>query len=177
MTVLTAAVVVLGLLCLLNLAVSTAVIRRLRLLGVRMDPAPGAGPAIGGPVPAFDVVADDGTSLDPDFLRGRHTLVAFLSTTCSACVADAPKLALRAAELDASGTRVLVVLLDDGEDARGLRRLLSPVGTLLTGENALAFMTAWRVEATPTYWLTGEDGTLAAELQDLDSLPLPLWAD
>ncbi|WUW24424.1 redoxin domain-containing protein [Streptomyces sp. NBC_01463] len=177
MTVLTAAVVVLGLLCLLNLAVSTAVIRRLRLLGMPVDPASGGGPAIGSPVPAFDVMADDGTSLTPDFLRGRRTLIAFLSTTCSACVDHAPELALRAAELESSGTQVLLVLLDDGADARGLRKLLSPVGTLLTGENALAFMTACQVDATPTYWLTGEDGTLAAELQDLDSLPLPLRAD
>ncbi|MFJ7630083.1 TlpA family protein disulfide reductase [Streptomyces sp. NPDC097595] len=177
MAVLTAAVVVLGLLCLLNLAVSTAVIRRLRLLGVRMNPVPGAGPAIGDLVPAFDVVAEDGTALNPDFLHGRHTLIAFLSTTCSACVAHAPELALRAAGLGASGTQVLMVLLDDGADARGLRKLLSPAGTLLTGENALAFMTACQVEATPTYWLTGEDGTLVAELQDLDSLPQPLRVD
>lgn len=79
MTVLTAAVVVLGLLCLLHLAVSAAVIRRLRFLGMPMDPASGAGLAIGGSVPAFDVMADDGTSLNPDFLSGRRTLIAFLS--------------------------------------------------------------------------------------------------
>lgn len=179
MMVLTTAVVVLGILCVLNLAVSAAVIRRLRHLPGRDTPPPTGGLPPGSAVPEFALRSEHGDPLDLESLRGRHTLIAFLSTTCSTCVAQAPGLAARRTELTDAGTDVITVLLNNGPDARGLRTLLSSAGTLLTDADALSLTQAFRIEATPTYCLIGPDATVTASFADLADLPraLPLPAN
>lgn len=179
MMVLTSAVVVLGILCVLNLAVSAALIRRLRdLPGRDTPPAPGGLPA-GSAVPEFALRSENGDPLDLASLRGRHTLIAFLSTTCPACAVQAPGFAAIGSELADAGTDVITVLLSNGPDTRGLRALLSSADTLLTDADALALTQVFRIEATPTYCLIGPDATVTASFADLADLPraLPLPAN
>ena len=169
MYVLSVAVVVLAVLVLLDLALTAAVIRRLRVLGERPS-VPGfdvGGPPVGAEVPAFEVTAVDGGSLTREVFSGRRSLVAFYSTNCQGCQAQAPEFAVEAGKLAAEGVQVLPVLMVKGSDQDepgrdGLRELLAGTGRLVVdGEGALA--SAFAIHATPSYFAIGPDGRVTGK--------------
>lgn len=102
MSLLVAAVVILAVLTVLNMALSAAIIRRMR--GDRYDPAP---PAPGTEVGAFSVpMLDGGTLTEHDLADGA--LVAFVSPTCPPCATLAENWTRRSAELP-EATYVFVI--------------------------------------------------------------------
>ena len=179
MAVLTAAVVLLALLCLLNLAVSAAVIRRLRdaagsvPVGVAHTPAPAQGLVVGERPAPFSVVATNGTTVDRDALHGP-TLVAAFATSCPDCARHAPELLDRAARCSDAGIDRLSLLVDTGPDRTGLAETLGRAGNLVTGDQAAALMRLLRIPSTPAYLLLDADGSVLATGGELDALPLPV---
>jgi peroxiredoxin len=165
--VLSVAVVSLAVLGVLDLALTVAVIRRLRVLGERSF-VPGAGGLpVGTRVPGFKVAAADGGSLTPEEFSGRRTVVAFYSTGCAGCQEQAPEFAVAAAKLTADGVQVLPVLLSGGaseanRDQAGMRDLLAKAGRLVVdSEGALARV--FVVGATPYYFAIGPDGRVSGK--------------
>jgi peroxiredoxin len=163
--VLSVAVVVLAVL--LDLSLTAAVIRRLRVLGERPSVPDVGGLPVGAEVPAFEVPAVDGGPLTREVFSGRRTLVAFYSTSCAGCREQAPGFAAEAGKLTAKGVQVLPVLTPDGaglgdaEQGR-LRELLAGTGRLVVdGEGALP--RAFAVQATPSYFAVGPDGRVTGK--------------
>jgi len=164
--VLSVAVVVLAVLVLLDLALTAAVIRRLRVLDERTSVPDFGGLPVGVEVPAFEVTAVDGGSFTGEVFSGRRSLVAFYSTNCTGCHQQAPDFAVEAGRLAAEGVQVLPVLTPDGQgDAERegrLRELLAGAGRLVVdGEGALP--RAFAVRATPSYFAVGPDGRVTGK--------------
>jgi peroxiredoxin len=167
--VLSVAVVVLAVLVLLDLALTAAVIRRLRGLEQQRAFVPDAGGLpVGDEVPAFEVTAVDGGSLTGEVFSGRRSLVAFFATNCEGCHKHAPQFAVEAGKLAADGFQVLPVLTPDGAgpggagQEGGLRELLAGAGRLVVDAQG-ALPRAFGVPATPSYFAVGPDGRITGK--------------
>lgn len=136
MMILTAAVAVLGVLCMLNLAVTTAVIRRLRQQPAAAGPQtpPGPGLAPGDTVPDFAIRPVHGPPVDGASLRGRHTVVAFFATACSICGDHAPRLAEQAPAWPSAGLQIVAAILDTGPDEQPHAPARQPAGDRPPGQ-------------------------------------------
>ena len=168
MYVLSLAVVVLAVLVLLDLSLTAAVIRRLRVLG-EQPPLPDAGGLpVGAEVPAFEVTTADGGVVTREAFSGRRTLVAFYSTGCRGCREQAPGFVAEAGKLAAEGIEVLPVLManghgqDEDEQEGKLRELLAGTGRLVVDDQG-ALPRAFAVQATPSYFVVGPDGRVTGK--------------
>lgn len=164
MAILTAAVIILSILVILDLALSGAVIRRMRVYEAAYTAPPDRGGlADGTPVPEFSTTTAKGAAFATGDLVGSRTLLGFFATSCTHCVAAAPALADRAGQLAAEGVDVVPVLtLDevgaiDGA-AEGMRADLARAGGLITESRPGPVAGAFKVKATPSYVLVGPDG-------------------
>jgi peroxiredoxin len=173
--VLSVAVVALTAFVVLNLALTAAVIRRLRVLNERLSPPDPGGLPIGTEVPGFEVTAADGGSLTPAVFTGHETLIAFYSNSCSGCKKEAPEFAATAARFATRDVQVLSVLtssdLDEEDlDQRALRDLLAESSRLVVDDEG-AIARAFAVIATPSYFTVGADGRVSGKgLSLADSL-------
>jgi thiol-disulfide isomerase/thioredoxin len=164
MPVLIAAVVLLAVIVVLNLAVTVAVLGRLRTrtwghTGPRPD-GPG-GLARGAALPAFAAPAVDGTIVGPDTFAGRRTLVGLFATSCPGCADAAPAFAAWAARLaDADVATVAVLATGPGEDGGELVGILTKVGTLVVERRPGAVMDAFGAQITPSYFLVDATGRI-----------------
>lgn len=110
---LVAAVCVLGVVTLLDLFLSLAIIKRLR------RPAGHHGPQYvvetlpaGTPMPRLELDTVDGTTVDfAESGPNRRTLIAFLAAHCGPCHEQLPRLREIVADLNAHGDRAIVVVL------------------------------------------------------------------
>jgi hypothetical protein len=161
MPILAAAVIVLTVLVVIDLALTTAVIRRLRVFEAN---AAAARPdvieiAIGAEVPDFRAA-----ELDRATLLGRRTLLGFYSTTCAPCVAEAPELVRRGPRLAGDGITVVPVLMvPPGTDPGALAGVLAGAGPVITEPPGGPVATAFGAQATPSYVLVDPDGRVAAK--------------
>jgi hypothetical protein len=161
--VLSAAVIVVAVVTLLNLVFTLAVVRRLRehttalatLNGVLT--APPSGPPPGSPVPAVSGL-DEG-----------EWLLAFVSATCGACRRHLPGFTAAA-----TGARALVVV--SGDDARGadLVRMAEGVARVVTEPDDGPWTSAFDIHVFPTF-VRVAGGTVQAVGPDVaDILPAPV---
>jgi hypothetical protein len=163
MSILAAAVVVLTVLVVVDLVLTTAVIRRLRTYesggGSVGAPPETIDLAVGAEVPEF---AGDG--VDRAALHGRRTLVGFFSTTCQPCTTEAAELVRREPGLTAAGiTAVPVLMMNGGTDPNGLAAVLAGAGPVVAEPPGGAVATAFGAKATPSYVLVDPDGRVAAK--------------
>lgn len=160
MAVLVAAVILLGGLVVLNLLLTAAVIRRLRVLArgpYPGDPPPGL--PVGAEAPAL---AAGDAAIAP---RGRHTLVGFLNTDCGSCRTAAPALADAARDLAAAtgGTgRAVAVVSTERQDAAELLAALGDDVTVIVERGRGPVTDAFQVSAFPWFCLITPDGRVAA---------------
>lgn len=178
MVVLTAAVVVVGVLCLLDLLLTFGVIRRLRehteLLSVR----PGADlPVIGvnvGEAPAaFTGLGTDGAALSgPAGLR----MVAFFSSFCSICPKRVPVFLdyLRANQVRRDD--VLAVVVGPADEPVPYLDRLAEAALVCTEPEDGALARAFKVEGFPAFCLLDTDGAVLATSYDPAVLPEPVTA-
>jgi thiol-disulfide isomerase/thioredoxin len=174
MAILAAAVILLAALVILDLVLSGAVIRRMRVYeSVHNAPPDRGGLPDGSAVPEFSASTADGDTFAAADLVGARTLLAFFATSCRHCVAAAPALADRAAQLGAEGVGVVPVLtLDEVGEIEGaaedMRAVLAKAGTLITEPRPGPVVTAFRVKATPSYVLVGSDGRVLTSGYSVD---------
>jgi thiol-disulfide isomerase/thioredoxin len=158
MAYLTAAVVLVGALCLLDLVLTYGVIRRLRATSAAVtvdEDGNELTPRAGDPVAAFAGTTTAGQPISRDSVAGA--LVAFLSPNCKPCKASLPQLL----HLAAAGP-VVAVVVGDPADMTDMVARLSPVARVLTEEPFGPVSTAFAVRSFPTFVKVGRDGTLAA---------------
>lgn len=190
-SVLLAAVLVLTALVLLDLALTLAIVRRLREQaanqGRLVDPV--LAQLVGRPVPAdLAAVAIDGSAVTGELLRGGSAFVAFVATWCDACHADLPRLQEQARARRAAGETVLVVVeAPSGDDASELVAALDGVALVVVESSGSGgpggpgtdgdrpFHTAFDVSGFPTY-LEIQDGTVRQVHPSLTGVPVPAGA-
>lgn len=165
MAILTAVVVLVGLLCLVDLLLTVAVIRRLRDHTERLAALEGSTAtdpyahmvAVGSPIPAFEGRAIDGSPVSAESVRPE--LVAFLSTGCSACSTELPALVeLLGSTFDAAKALAVVAGPDNAEAARFVEAL-GPVATVVREPFDGPVVTAFNVDLYPSMYLV-TDGTV-----------------
>ena len=160
MDLLVVVVVVLGIVVGANLLLTGAVVRRLaaheRKLAALgpMFGVPG-GLAAGAELPSFTAETVDGRPVDAGFFGDGSGLIAFFSTTCSACLSHAPEFAAAVAD----GTSGFAVVSGEGGD-----ELLSALGSVPVVRERVPggpIVAAFEVDTYPTYYAV-EGGRVVA---------------
>ncbi|RJL33448.1 TlpA family protein disulfide reductase [Bailinhaonella thermotolerans] len=166
MFVLVAAVVLLTVVCLLNLALTVGVIRRLREHSSFIDTV--APVAISPPVtvepgekPAdFAVTTEDGEPFSRDLIAAP-TLIGFFSPTCAPCAELLPDFIDQAAAMPGGRGQVLAVIAAKGrESAAEYAARLSGVARVVIEEHDGTVQRAFKTENFPTVYLVDSGGTV-----------------
>jgi peroxiredoxin len=172
-----AAVVLVGVLCLLDLLLTVAVIRRLREHAERLDrlgaaPTPDAVITPGTPAPAFETAATDGGAVTQHDLGGG--LLAFMSVTCTACKEQLPRFERYVADAGLPRSKVLVVVVDSdtppAEYVAGLERF----ATVVVEQHEGTVGAPWQANAFPTFYSIDEQLTVRTSSFDVAGLPAPV---
>ncbi|WP_433087840.1 hypothetical protein ACQP1P_18095 [Dactylosporangium sp. CA-052675] len=160
-----AAVALVGLLCLVDLLLTVAVIRRLREHTTALAELKAKSPDAG--------LLRPGTPL-PRFAGSRPDLevLAFLSTTCSVCVTELPDLAAFLAGRAAPERALVVVAGPDNADAHRLTDGLEAFATVLREPLDGPVATAFDNHLFPTFYLVS-DGVVRASAISVESLTEP----
>jgi hypothetical protein len=172
--ILLAAVVVLAALVLLDLALTLAVIRRLREQAqqrptVPVDPL--VQQMLGRTVPEVDAVATDGTEITAEWLRAT-SFVAFVATGCGTCHDELPQLRAHLEQRRAAGARSLVVVDGVGDDELvTVLQDVVPVVVESYGEGERTLIGGFDVNGFPTY-LELEGGAVTQVIMTMADVPL-----
>jgi hypothetical protein len=158
----------LAILVVLNLILTTAMIRRLRDIEQRqLDAArPPDGWELGSPLPIEALTERaDLTGLTAADLTGAPVLFGFFSTTCRYCPDEARRLADRSARLAADGVRVVSVVstLDGKAAPPELAELLDGTGRVVVEPEPGTLGPLLRVAGTPSYLYFDGSGRLAGK--------------
>jgi hypothetical protein len=163
MRYLDAAVILLGVLCLVNLLVMVGILRRMRA-AADWHPGPlftlGPGSAVG----EFSVITTTDEPVSNDTLAG---MVGFFSAGCEACHELLPAFLERAREMERE--KVLAVAGAGDEETV---RALAPVARVVVagldgGPLARAFQNTW----TPALYMVGDDHRVVAVGTRMEELP------
>jgi thiol-disulfide isomerase/thioredoxin len=176
-----AALVLVGLLGVVNLIFSFGVIRRLREHTGALDRLSHGG-AGGGERPVMTVpgavVEDfaastvDGEPVARDLLAGT-TLVGFLTPSCQPCQERLPLFVERAKEFERAQVLAVVVAPDSDEDAPAVVEQLVGVARVVREPNSGPLATAFGVQGFPAFGLVGPDGAVVASGFELSGLNVP----
>lgn len=168
---------IIGLLCLVNIALTLAVVRRQndhgRLLAQTVSDRgePAALDVLpGDQVGDFAATTVDGRTMSRTDLRGS-TLVAFMAPGCPSCEYSLPEFLSRAAAAPRGRDQVLAVVLGTSLGAAPMRDMLSPVAQVLTEEQERGPLArAFGVAALPAFALLADD-TVVASYPLADRIP------
>jgi hypothetical protein len=166
LAILTAAVVVVGVLCLLDLLLTLGVVRRLREHSELLSSGVRQGGrslsitdlAIGETAAAFDVATAGGPRVSgPAGLR----VVAFFSPGCSVCPERVPAFVEYLASNTVARESVLAVI--EGTDGEApYQRTLAEVAQVCTGTDGDVVNEAFKAQGYPAFCLLDTDGALLA---------------
>jgi thiol-disulfide isomerase/thioredoxin len=177
MPFLTAAVVLVGILCVIDLLLSFGIIRRLReqneTLRVMREQAAGVEPDIalpaGAAVGAFAATAVSGVRLSSEDIDGR-LLVGFFSPGCEPCKERMPQFIEYATRFD--GRVLAVAAAGFGETADIVARL-GEVAEVMVEEEHGPVHQAFGAKGYPALCLVDGDGTVVASGWEMSALPVP----
>lgn len=161
MPYLAAAVILVGAVCALNLALTMAVIRRLRIHAQQFANMTARPPFAkpGTALPDFTATTSTGTTVSRDFFTAT-TLVGVFSTSCTACRDRVPEFngLVRAG----APQPALAVVVGDPEEARKFGAELEPTATVLTEPGNGPVGKAFQVTSFPTFYLVDGDAVITA---------------
>lgn len=178
MLYLAAAVVLVGLLALLNLVLTFGVIRRLREHTAMLSSSsqmPALMRPVGEHAEEFVATTTEGDLVSRETLVGR-TLVAFLSSTCQPCRERMPEFIELAAGFDGGRDQVLAVVGSTGGDdptAREYAERLGAVARVVVEPERGPVATAFGVNGFPAFGVVGERGRIAVTSIELAELAVP----
>lgn len=158
-----AAVVVVGVLCVLDLLLTYGVIRRLREHTELLSRRPAGIPDIiidaGSTVGSFAATTVDGDVLAEDDLAAG-TIVGFFSPGCGACVEKLPTFVKVAAANPGGPDRALAVVVGGEEDTREQVAALAPAARVVVVQPGHEIETAFEVKGFPAFVLIGAGGVV-----------------
>lgn len=183
-TFLTALVVVVGIVGVLNLLLLFGVIRRLKEHDQAIARIPygamGSAPAEsmrapGSEVDEFTAVSTDDVPVTKEALTAE-TLVGFFSVSCAPCIESAPKFAEHAAGVPGGKDSVLtIVVAESDDDPSELIGILGHSARVVVEGYGGPIATAFGVTAFPTYAVVAA-GTITATAIEVTTLPVPASA-
>jgi hypothetical protein len=169
MAYLTAAVVLVGVLCVLDLVLTLGVIRRLRDHSDRLTklaehptaeyPDPEIMAPKGSTVGGFSAVTTEGEAVALELLDGP-TLVGFFAPGCDACKEQLPEFINRAVDMPGGRSRVLAAVVGEGEAAEEYVTSLAPVARVVVEASRGALSKAFKVDGFPALGLVDEQGVV-----------------
>ncbi|MFJ4502158.1 hypothetical protein [Streptomyces sp. NPDC088864] len=168
MSLMGAAVALVGAIALLNLTLTYGLIRRFRAGAVPGTPGgPGDGHGAGTAPTAqdFTVVTTQGRTVGRSDLPDG-VLVAFFSTGCPPCAALLPRFVAAVPGLGLPAPAVLAVVAPGPEDGE-YARALDQVATVVTGEDAAVVVEAFGVVGYPVVCRLASDGTVTGAEHEL----------
>jgi thiol-disulfide isomerase/thioredoxin len=174
MSVLIAAVVFVGALCLFDLVLSLGVIRRLREQSTQLTSLLGAGPgalttvAVGQVVGAFTASTTTGETVTRDRLEDM-TLVGFFSPNCAPCAAQLPQFVTYA---ETFAGPVLAIAAGPPEQTADLVAALSGIARVVAEADDGAVSAAFGVRGYPTLLLVDASGRVQASGTAVAALPV-----
>jgi thiol-disulfide isomerase/thioredoxin len=155
-----------GVLCLVNLTLLFAVIRKVRVLGERVDKVPVTARAallpVGSNAPEFTAVTTGGDSASLADLAGSRSVVGFFSPNCQPCRAQVPEFIEFAKALPHAAGQGLAVVVGDGAAATGLADELDGAATVVITPRQSPLVAAFSVRGFPAFYLIGPDGRIEA---------------
>jgi hypothetical protein len=157
MPYLAAAVVVVGVLCVLDLLLTVAVIRKLRALSAARaaTAADGALPQPGTIIGGLDASDVTGHLVDDTWLRGTK-LVILMSATCSACMTQLPSAKAYAGTFPGGRDAVLIAVDGQGGHSAEIVSALDGLGRLVTGPSAASVAATFNVTGFPGFVLVAD---------------------
>jgi thiol-disulfide isomerase/thioredoxin len=177
MPYLTAAVVLVGALCVLDLLLTFGVIRRLReqnetLRTMREQQATEPDIALppGSTVGEFAVTSTSGTLLSNADNDGRRVLVGFFSPGCEPCKERMPQFIEYATRFDGP---VVAVAADGFGETEDLVVRLGEVAEVVVEKDGGPMHKAFGATGYPAMCLVASDGTVLASGWEMSSLPEP----
>ncbi|HEU5353244.1 MAG TPA: hypothetical protein VFU65_02225 [Actinocrinis sp.] len=165
MPILTAAVIVVGALCVLNLILIDAIIRRLREISSRLG-----GKEDGKLLPVGSEIG--AVAVGAGHIKQGTKTVVLMSTTCSACLSVLEATVGYARDLPGAAD-ILVAIQGEGGNIEEMTAALGEVATLVTGTAAADLVTALQGRAFPSFYLL-EDGRVRAAAHTPLMLPSPV---
>jgi hypothetical protein len=168
-------IILVGVLCLLDMLMTFAVLRRLREHSARLAELPDftmGGPAYAAkfldrPLPEFSAQAVDGREVSSRSLAGRSGLIAVLRAGCGPCQEQLPTLAQLAGE---EGIIVIGVVTGSVADARGMVGQLTDTSLVVMGPDADALAKTLDADVFPTYLEVDEAGVVVRAETHLSAL-------
>jgi peroxiredoxin len=175
-----AALAAVGALCLVNLALLFAVIRKLRLVGERVDQLPVMGPAallpVGSKAPDFSAVTTDGESRSLADLAGFRSVMGFFSPGCEPCRVQVPEFIEYARALPGGAGHALAVVVGNGEAATAMAAELGSAAAVVMTQRQDPLIAAFSVRGMPAFYLIGPDGRIEARGMAIQALASPVRA-
>lgn len=178
-TILTALLMVVGAVAVLNLLLTVGVIRRLRQHTERLShlSAPGGAPEpvmleAGAQVGEFAATTTDGEPVSRDLLSGQ-TLVGVFAPSCSACREQLPNFISKAETFPGGRAQVLAVVSGEPEQVGLYRDQLTPVARVVVESPPNGpLVSALQAVGFPAFAVLNAEGVVVASDFTLDSLPL-----
>jgi hypothetical protein len=165
---LTAAIVLVGLLCLVDLLLTVGVVRRLREHEVKMvavtSSLSGPGPSwlpVGSRPPAFTSATVAGEVLSDHALADGRAIVAFLQSGCRPCEERLPAFRALMEGKRGAGTRAIAVVVGSPPSSAPLMASLRDIAPVVGGKEAEHLARTFAVNAFPTFYAL-EDGLVTA---------------
>jgi peroxiredoxin len=169
-----------GVLCLVNLVLLLAVIRKVRLLGERVEKMPAFGATallpVGSKAPVFTAVTTKGESRSLADLTGSRSVVGFFSPNCPPCRTQLPEFVEFAKALPGGPGRALAVVVGEGEAAAEFTAELEAAAAVVTTSRQGPVAVAFSVRGMPAFYLIGPDGRIKARGMTVQSLASPVPA-
>jgi thiol-disulfide isomerase/thioredoxin len=174
MIYLTAAVILVGAVGMMNLVLLLGILRRLRAAppaAAEESHGGGSGLRLGWRPEPFAVSLLHGGRLTRSDLTGHgETLIGFFSPTCRPCRAQAPKFAARAAEWPGGPERVLVVVADDTVDGAEFTEQFAGLAKMVVDGLEGPVATAYGVTAFPAFGILDDTATVLTEATSVERL-------
>lgn len=174
-----AGLVLVGVLCLIDMLLTFAVLRRLREHSARLAEIPeftmNGGPEYsakfaGLPLPEFSARAVDGAEVSTPSMRGRPGLVAVFSAGCGPCRDQYPVFAAWAGVADANA--MALVTGADSTEAAEMTGRLADVSVVVAGAEADALADRLGVTVFPTFLQVDDAGVVVKAETNLSMIPI-----
>ncbi|WP_411084266.1 hypothetical protein [Streptomyces sp. cmx-18-6] len=166
MTFVVAAVVLVGVLCVFDLVLTFAVLRRLREHTAELERL-----AVGPSFTPYDHGVLVGRALPEAAAAHKPALVAFFDARCGTCHEHAPRFAARA-----RGRGALAVVSGEGPRADELAAHVAHDAVVIRDAAAAEVVSALEIGAFPTFLVVGPDGVVVRAEADLEALGEPAAA-
>ncbi len=170
------AIGIIGIFCLLNLALTLGLVRQMRRYSDALDARRTGSNSLwrfkaGTRAPDFSVVTTTGETHSLGTVAGQRVLIAFFSVMCPPCRVQAQLLKEYAESSARDTSQVIAVICGQGGIASEFARELDGAMPVAVEPLRGPTVTAFAVSSFPTFYVIGADGDIEASAISVADLP------